>query len=226
MATLVGQMKSSARAEFNNWAHGYDRSPLNGMLFLPAYRAMLAELVRWDRTKRPFDVLDVGCGTGTFSAMLVGSNLPARVVGLDYAPAMCEVAARKANQAQASSCMRFLTGDAEHLPFRSDSFDAVTCSNSFHHYPHQERAIGEMFRILRPGGRLVVADGFRDNVIGWFVFDVCVAALEKHVRHVSWRQTKDYFEASGFDRIRQRKFNVLVPLLITVGQVPNKQSAV
>ncbi len=142
-------MKETARNEFEAWAAGYDDSLLHHFLFRPSYRIMLAELLNWQRTRCPFDILDVGCGTGTFAAMTVGSGLPARVVGLDYASSMCKVASRKAGETDISSQARFLNGDSEHLPFASCSFDAITCSNSFHHYPHQDRAIKEMFRVLR-----------------------------------------------------------------------------
>lgn len=212
-------MKQTARKEFEAWAAGYDRSLLHYFLFGPSYRTMLDELYRWDRTRRPFDVLDVGCGTGTFAAMLVGCGLPARVVGLDYAASMCKVAAGKAVAAGAAGRVGFLNGDSEHLPFASCSFDAITCSNSFHHYPHQDRAVSEMFRVLRPGGRLILLDGFRDNAIGWMMFDVIIGMVEKHIRHVSWRQMRAYFEQAGFVCIRQRKRNLLFPQLITVGVV-------
>lgn len=221
MAVQAGRMKTTAREEFEAWAAGYDRSLLHYFLFKPSYRTMLAELVRWDRTRRPFDLLDVGCGTGGFAAMVFGARLPARVVGLDYAASMCKVAAQKACAAGAADSVRFLNGDSEHLPFASGSFDAVTCSNSFHHYPHQDQAVREMFRVLRPGGRLILLDGFRDNVIGWLMFDVIIGMVERHIRHVSWRKMRNYFEAAGFTHIRQRKRNLLFPLLVTVGQVPS-----
>ena len=54
-------------------------------------------------------------------------------------------------------------GDSERLPFESGSFDIVTCANSFHHYPRQDRAVAEMRRVLRPGGRLMIIDGYRDG---------------------------------------------------------------
>ena len=53
-------------------------------------------------------------------------------------------------------------GDSERLPFATGSFDFVTCTNSFHHYPRQNRAVVEMHRVLRPGGRLLIIDGYRD----------------------------------------------------------------
>jgi ubiquinone/menaquinone biosynthesis C-methylase UbiE len=151
--------------------------------------------------------------------MVFGAGLPASVVGLDYAASMCRMASQKACAANASDRVRFLNGDSEHLPFAAGSFDVITCSNSFHHYPHQDQAVKEMYRVLRPGGRLVILDGFRDNVIGWFIFDVVVGRLvEQHIRHVTWKQMRGYFEEAGFEHVRQRKLNLLFPLLLTVGQ--------
>jgi len=220
----AGRMKRSAREEFEAWARNYDNSPLHRFLFRPAYRAILAEVVRWPGSNRPFDLLDVGCGTGTLAAM-IAAGLPARIVGLDFVPDMCRIGADKAGRIDPHR-VRFLAGDAEHLPFRDQSFDIVTCSNSFHHYPHQDLAVREMFRVLRPGGRLILLDGFRDNVIGWFVFDVCVAAVERHVRHAPWWEIKRLLIEAGFVRIRQRKFNLVFPLLLTVAQVPGVAATV
>ena len=117
---------------------------------------------------------------------------------------------------------RFVNGDAEHLPFADGSFDVVTCSNSFHHYPHQAHAIREMVRVLRPGGWLMLIDGFRDNVIGWVVFDIFIQRGESTpqapVHHVPWSVMRQYFAEAGLGDIRQKKEGVLVPIFLTVGQ--------
>jgi ubiquinone/menaquinone biosynthesis C-methylase UbiE len=211
-------MKSQAMREFEAWAGTYDRSLLNRFLFGPSYRMFFEELWAWrGGSSEPFELLDVGCGTGTFDAMLAGSPLPARVVGLDYSPAMCHVADGKARRAGVSDRLRYVAADSEHLPFADSSFDVVTCSNSFHHYPHQAEVIREFRRVLRPEGRLMLIDGFRDNIIGWVAFDVIITAVEKHVFHAPWSTIQTYFESAGFRDIRRRKFNFWMPALLTVG---------
>jgi ubiquinone/menaquinone biosynthesis C-methylase UbiE len=213
------KMKVHAKSEFEAWAKTYDRSLLHHFLFQPSYRMFLEELYAWrgERLDEPFDLLDVGCGTGSFDAMLAGSPLPARVVGLDYSPNMCNVAAGKARHAGVDDRLRYVSADSEHLPFAAGSFDVITCSNSFHHYPHQDRAILEMRRVLRPGGRLMIIDGFRDNLIGWVMFDVIIGHVEKHIHHCPWTTMHAYFEAAGFHEIRRRKFSFWFPSLLTVG---------
>jgi len=211
-------MKRLAKEEFEAWAGTYDRSLLNIFLFEPSYRMFLEELVAWrGQSGESFDLLDVGCGTGTFDAMLAGTRLPARVVGLDYAESMCKVAAKKAHQAGVTQRLRYVSADSEHLPFADNSFDVVTCSNSFHDYPHQQKVIEDFRRVLRPGGRLMLIDGFRDNVIGWVVFDVIITTVEKEVFHAPWSTIDAYLRHAGFEEIRRRKFNFWFPLLLTVG---------
>ncbi len=212
------KMKALAKSQFEAWAGTYDHSLLNRFLFQPSYRMFLEELQNWrGNTTKPFDLLDIGCGTGTFDAMLAASPLPARIVGLDYAEAMCQVASTKAHKAGVADQIRYVNGDSQHLPFADGSFDAVTCSNSFHHYPHQQQVVHEIRRLLRPGGRLMLIDGFRDNIIGWIAFDVIIGHVEKEVHHATWARIHEYFVQAGFREIRRRKFSFWMPGLLTVG---------
>lgn len=210
--------KQSARREFENWAPSYDRSILQRLVFKPSYRTFLEELVRWRLDdSRPFDLLDVGCGTGTWLEMVALTELPARkLYGLDYSFNMCALGGGKAREA-GQTRMAFFNGDSEHLPFADGSFDLLTCSNSFHHYPHQAAVVKEFRRVLRPGGRLMIIDGFRDNLIGWIAFDVFVTRAEGNVHHAAWSLMRQYFLDAGFTQLVQRKFNIWIPLFITVG---------
>jgi ubiquinone/menaquinone biosynthesis C-methylase UbiE len=122
-------------------------------------------------------------------------------------------------KAQHRSAHRFATvrADSQKLPFANDSFDIVTCSHSFHHYPDQPRVVAEMYRVLRPGGRLFIADGNRDGLWGRLIFDGIVVALEGAVKHLPLADFRELLSRSGFESIQQSRRGGLLPFAITVG---------
>jgi SAM-dependent methyltransferase len=103
-------------------------------------------------------VLDIGCGAGVDSlvaAHLVGAG--GRVVGLDVTPGMVEKA--RGNQARVGLAhVTFQVGDAEGLPFPDNDFDAVISNGVFNLTLNKEKALKEAHRVLKPGGRLMLAD--------------------------------------------------------------------
>ncbi len=212
--------RTTARSEFDQWAHSYDRSWLNELVFFPSLRICLEEIhrCRQEFGARPYALLDVGCGTGNLLHTLLHDPLAERLVGLDYSPVMAEKAGAKRAGERDTHKIQVVVADSERLPFNDGAFDFVTCCNSFHHYPHQAEVIRGFRRVLKPGGRLILIDGFRDNVIGWAIFDVGVATIEKHVHHAPWSSVRDMLQSAGFETWRQRKVNVLAPLLVSVAQ--------
>src|SRR5215510_1675565 len=96
------ETKQAAQREFDRWSRTYDRSILQRLLFRPTYEILMEEVVRWRRQSgsldTPFHALDVGAGTGSWAAMLCGSRLRGRVVGLDYSIEMCRKANAKARE--------------------------------------------------------------------------------------------------------------------------------
>jgi ubiquinone/menaquinone biosynthesis C-methylase UbiE len=111
-------------------------------------------------------VLDVGCGTGLLISALRTRGTPSLTLGVDLSSEMIEVAAG------APGKVGFWTlADAAKLPIRDRSFDLVVSSSSMHHWPAPSAAFEEMFRVLRPGGRLVVSTWRRDS---WFFFPLAV----------------------------------------------------
>lgn len=216
MPAADSRFKTQARSQFERWALSYDRSWLNELLFYPCVRRCQEEILRWQAARGPaaFDMLDVGCGTGTLLSVMSRDPHARRLVGLDYADAMVQRANEKFAQAQSAAALEAVQGDAEHLPFDDASFDVLTCCNSFHHYPHQAAALVGFARVLRPDGLLLLLDGFRDNVVGWVVFDVAVASVEKAVYHAPWSEARRMILDAGFRDVQQRKMNVLAPVLV------------
>jgi len=99
-------------------------------------------------------VLDLASGTGEPSLSLakaVGSA--GRVVATDLVPEMLE-AARENARAQGLSQVEFQVADAEHLPFQAGEFDRVTCRFGLMFFPDVQKALGEIRRVLKPGGRI------------------------------------------------------------------------
>ncbi|MFI6602870.1 class I SAM-dependent methyltransferase [Nonomuraea sp. NPDC050536] len=106
---------------------------------------------------RPGDrVLDVGCGTGYLTRVLSPVVGPSgRVTGLDPSPGMIEHA-----RGRAPDNCDYVVGEAQALEFADGSFDLVVSTLAVHHVPPGARgaAVREMFRVLRPGGKLLIAE--------------------------------------------------------------------
>jgi ubiquinone/menaquinone biosynthesis C-methylase UbiE len=112
-------------------------------------------------------VLDVACGTGIVAfraANLVGTT--GAVVGTDIAEQMVETACRRAND-QRLGQVAFARMDAEEILFPDALFDAVLCALGLMYVPDPLRALHEMHRVLRPGGRAVAAVWGQRQHCGW-----------------------------------------------------------
>jgi SAM-dependent methyltransferase len=126
-------------ADPRHWAKHFEPS------FLPMYKKVLEQLTLTENTL----LLDAGCGSGLFSYMAIQTG--AQMIGIDAAPGLLEVA-RQRNPKN-----NFLEEDIEALPFASGSFDVVTGFNSFQYAGNFENALLEAKRVLKSGGKLVIA---------------------------------------------------------------------
>jgi ubiquinone/menaquinone biosynthesis C-methylase UbiE len=105
---------------------------------------------------RPDDeLLDIACGPGALTLELAPHV--ARATGLDITPAMLDQA-RAAQARSGIGNVEWVEGDGARLPYPDGAFSLVTCSAAFHHFEHPMEILGEMVRVCRPGGRIVVSD--------------------------------------------------------------------
>ena len=96
--------------------------------------------------------IDIGCGNGAFLEYLGRASRDVELHGLDYSEEMVKRSRERLPRA------RIAQGDAENMPLGSGVFDGVSCHMSIHHYPHPEKALAEMYRILAPGGIVLIND--------------------------------------------------------------------
>ncbi len=110
------------------------------------------------------NVLEVSCGHGGGASYLTRTLQPKSYTALDLNPAgikFCE-------QRHGMDGLHFVQGDAEHLPFEPDTFDAVINVEASHCYPCLPRFLAEVARVLRPGGHFLYADfRFADSLPDW-----------------------------------------------------------
>jgi ubiquinone/menaquinone biosynthesis C-methylase UbiE len=111
----------------------------------------IPEVINFERW-RGRDVLEVGCGLGTEAVRFARAG--ARYTGVDLTERSIQLVSRRFEQEGLCAALR--VADAEALPFDDESFDAVYSHGVLHHTPDTQKAIDEVYRVLRPGGTAMV----------------------------------------------------------------------
>ena len=149
----------------------------------------------WVCSQASGEVLEVAVGTGR--------NLPfypqgIRLTGLELSEAMLTIARRRAEEL--SQEVELLQGDAQALPFPDATFDTVVCTFSLCSIPDDRKAVAEMKRVLRPGGRLLLIDHVPSTTrllrdIQWLLEQVTVRLEGEHML----RRPLQHVQAEGFE---------------------------
>ena len=133
---------------FDRIARVYDR--MNSVMTAGMHHRWRRRAAELARVGPGSTALDVATGTGDLAIELARRG--AEVTGSDFAPGMLEIARQKAPG------LRFEEGDALKLAYPDDSFDAVTVGFGARNFADLDRGLGEMARVTRPGGRVVVLE--------------------------------------------------------------------
>lgn len=149
-------MSNRVRKQYDQMAAVYDQRWSNYV------RNTLSFLKNWAQISPLATVLDVACGTGEFERLLLADCPTQQIVGVDISDKMLAIAEQKCH---AYPNVSFQIARASTLPFTNDSFDVIVSANAFHYFDDPNAALGEMKRILKPKGTVVILDWCKDYLL-------------------------------------------------------------
>jgi ubiquinone/menaquinone biosynthesis C-methylase UbiE/uncharacterized membrane protein YphA (DoxX/SURF4 family) len=204
------RLLSTGKGPMDGWvARAYDRG------VQAAFREILPTLADdlLPRLEGVGRLLDVGCGPGRITVFVAESAPDVEVVGTDLAPTMIELARGHAARSPAAGRLRFEVADVQRLPFADGSFDAVISTGSIKQWPDAVAGLREIHRVLRPGGRALIAEMNRR------ASPEAIAAQRDRLRHWFFRwiyphvfthalapdEARRAFEASPFGGVREQR---------------------
>lgn len=197
-----------SRGLFDLWSTFYDLPLVQRLTYRPVQDVVVAAL----RATAPRRVLDVGCGTGLLTARLARELPGASVVGCDFSDGM--LAHARAHRGP----LGWVQGDAERLPFRDRSADAIVSTEAFHWFPDQRRALAEFRRVLVPGGRLLIAFVNTPNDAIRTVFRVASRVVGQPFDWPTRAEMRDLCTGAGL-RVEAQRRIVRIPAGLTLPPV-------
>jgi len=146
---------------FNKIAGKYDQ--MNRLLSARTDVGWRKKAIRLLKKDDPQQILDVATGTADMAIMASKILKPARIVGIDISEGMLELGRKKIEKEQLGDKIQLQTGDSETINFAENTFDAVMVAFGVRNFENLENGLSEMWRVLKPGGRLIVLEFSKPN---------------------------------------------------------------
>ena len=159
------EKKEQVAGMFNDIAHRYDllNRMLSGGIDVYWRKRALREL-----KKQPVNqLLDVATGTAEVAIMASKILQPNKIIGIDISEGMLDLGRKKIEKKGLSPIISLETGDSEHLRFNDDTFDAISVAFGVRNFQRLLQGIKEMYRVLQPGGKIVVLEFSKPTGIGF-----------------------------------------------------------
>jgi len=148
--------KEQVAAMFDNISGTYDF--LNHFMSLGIDIIWRKKAIKELSSVKPRIILDVATGTGDFAFEAIKILKPEKIIGVDISEGMLEVARKKIQERDLQHIFSVQTGDSEGLKFDDNHFDAITVAFGVRNYEHLERGLADMYRVLKPGGKIVILE--------------------------------------------------------------------
>lgn len=198
-----------SKKHFDNQAKIYDET--NTAYYSKYPKISCKDVAQKLKNKQYQSLLDIGCGTG-YLIDLLHMQKNALYCGLDLSPEMLKMAKKKLPESV------FLTeGSSDSLPYEDNSFDIVTCIQSFHHYPNPEKAMAEAYRVLKNGGLYILSDTGYGGIPKWLYNQFILKAVNTGDYAVySMKDIENLMIKSGFNIEESQKIDKFVYTVIAV----------
>ena len=154
--------KMEVEQMFDKIAPKYDL--LNRVLSLGIDVSWRKRAIGYLKAGQPKEILDVATGTADVAIMAAKILQPSRIIGIDIANQMLDFGRKKIKSEGLEDIISLETGDSENLQFPDASFDAVTVAFGVRNFENLEKGLAEMYRVLRPGGRIVILEFSRPQL--------------------------------------------------------------
>jgi ubiquinone/menaquinone biosynthesis C-methylase UbiE len=212
------ELKESVQRQFGSVASHYAGSHVH------AGGPDLEALVERALASGARHALDVGCGAGHTALALAAQGL--QVVALDLTVEMLAQGQSLADER--GLAVRFERGDVEALPFEANHFDLVTSRYSAHHYPAPQRAVAEVARVLRPGGRFLLVDIVAPPTptADSFLQTIELVRDPSHVRDHQTREWCAMLETAGFSPSVRDHYPCFIDFAAWIGRMETPEPEV
>ena len=147
--------KEQVAMMFNSIAHRYDL--LNQILSIGIHVRWRKKAIRLLKKEKPLLILDIATGTGDF-AIEAMSLAPEKVIGVDISEGMLAIGKEKIKSKKLENKIELMYGDSEKLPFKNDTFDAITVGFGVRNFENLENGLFDMHRVLKTNGTAIILE--------------------------------------------------------------------
>lgn len=147
--------KEQVAQMFDTISENYDG--LNKVISFGTDAKWKKRILKMVQEKQPTTILDIATGTGDL-AILFSATSAQEIIGLDISQGMLEIGKQKIHSKNLNDKIQMVLGDGENIPYANDYFDVITVAYGVRNFENLERGLGEILRVLKPGGQLLILE--------------------------------------------------------------------
>lgn len=219
--------KPDVQAIFDKIAPEYDK--MNNIISLGTHKQWRQKVMAQLQLPTSARILDLATGTADWAIALAQSSDPStQVIGLDFSSEMLAIGQKKVDASDVARRITLVQGDAMATPYEDNQFDVVTIGFGLRNLPDTQAGLAEMYRILKPGGQLVILETSQpDNALirpVWRLYFAKIMPLFGKVfakgkydeykyldqtteNFVGYKQLAQMLTQTGFQKVRYDRFN-------------------